>query len=357
VAAYNEGCSLAGQGRIEESLFHFSQALQSTEDYTRGWIQWPWTSLFLRPKPLQAWILYNRAAAYSSLGRGQEALADYDRCIRLTPDTPAFRMARGIAHLESQNFGQALKDFEEVLKRTPNDISALLNASAALMALERYQEASEKAKAVLTIDLHHVEANLMVGRAAEAMGRDWEALESYNAAVVANHPSEKAVVQRMLFHATRKYWTLAARDLCLLLETDSAVAKDLPINSATYLLRMACDECTRLTPASEDCLRFANTLLGILPNDDTALTSLGWHSVFQGRLDEAVQHFSAAIASSSLVGRHFLHRAQVYQKMGNRELAERDYQRAKELMEAELVLQRDLAWLEERVTSQDKTHV
>ena len=53
----------------------------------------------------------NRATAYYSLGRYQEALRDYDRAIALNPNNPNSYNGRALTYRALGNFAAAQEDF------------------------------------------------------------------------------------------------------------------------------------------------------------------------------------------------------------------------------------------------------
>lgn len=189
----------------------------------------------------------------------------------------------------------------------------------------RYPEALEKLKIVLEVDPQNLEAFLMRGRIAETMGHDVKAAQAYNDAVLLRPESRKVRYRRMIYHASKNRWTLAARDLCALIGMDNFCKEDYPLESLIHILVKGIDECILINRDFEGVRDFANSILKIDPGNDLALGNRGLYHLMNQNHDAALGDFSDAIKRDRRNFRHFFYRGQLYELMGDLAKAESDY--------------------------------
>jgi len=92
-SACNRGNSRLRQGKFEEALADYNRAIEIS--------------------PYEVDPFLNRGIAYEALGRLEEALTDYDRVLRLNPSDPAGWNNRGNALLGLRRFREASDSFKE----------------------------------------------------------------------------------------------------------------------------------------------------------------------------------------------------------------------------------------------------
>ena len=86
-------------------------------------------------------MYYNRGNAYLDLEKFKEALADYEKALKLDPKNPGIIHNRGLAHLGLGQADLALEDFNQALVLAPKFALAQYNRGRALEQLGRLPEA------------------------------------------------------------------------------------------------------------------------------------------------------------------------------------------------------------------------
>ena len=109
---YNDGVGLLEEGRLEEAVGAFDQAVLLDGSFAAAY--------------------HNRALAKERLGRFPEAIEDYTRSIELDPGLAIAYANRGAAHNRSGDFGLALNDLELSLALDGESVTALTQRGLAL---------------------------------------------------------------------------------------------------------------------------------------------------------------------------------------------------------------------------------
>jgi serine/threonine protein kinase/lipopolysaccharide biosynthesis regulator YciM len=73
-------------------------------------------SVCIGASPKFAGCYFNRALAYTALGRRDDAMRDYDRTLSLDPSQAAAALNRGMLHLEHKHFDAAIADLRHALE-------------------------------------------------------------------------------------------------------------------------------------------------------------------------------------------------------------------------------------------------
>jgi tetratricopeptide (TPR) repeat protein len=83
-----------------------------------------------------------RGNAYLASGRPKDALADYNRALKMKHDLPAVMALKGEAHSMLGGYGDAIRSFDAALKAQPADAEALGGRAIARAALGLVEEAN-----------------------------------------------------------------------------------------------------------------------------------------------------------------------------------------------------------------------
>jgi len=106
LAHNNIAPSLAEEGRIEEAIYHYNEAIRLMPD----------NELNNRGN-----ILYNnRGGAYAQLGRYQRALEDFNKAIRLQPYYADSYYFRGNTYANMGQYQQAIEDYNKAIALKPD---------------------------------------------------------------------------------------------------------------------------------------------------------------------------------------------------------------------------------------------
>ena len=117
----NVAPSLAEEGKIEEAIDHYNEAIRLDPDYPDAYS--------------------NRGNAYATLGQHQQAIEDYNKAIRLKPDFAIAYYNRGIIEIKLGLYQKAIDDFNEAIRLKPDYTDAYNNRGGAYFKLGQYQRA------------------------------------------------------------------------------------------------------------------------------------------------------------------------------------------------------------------------
>lgn len=134
----------------------------------------------IRIDPTRAEARYNRALALQRLGRRPEAIEAYRA---LLADTPGHALAQnnlGVLLLESGDRAAAQEAFERAFQSDPAHPAPLLNLAEILRAEGRGEDAERLYRTALAADPRDTEARFALGRLLEASGRRLEAEGLYH---------------------------------------------------------------------------------------------------------------------------------------------------------------------------------
>ena len=128
----SQGNNSYAQGRYEEAIASYDQAIEIQPDYALAW--------------------YNRGVALEKLEKYEDAIASYDQAIKFQPDYAFAWHNRGNALQELGKYEDAIASYDQAIKIQPDDAMAWNNRGWALENLKRYDEALESYDKALQFD-------------------------------------------------------------------------------------------------------------------------------------------------------------------------------------------------------------
>jgi Tfp pilus assembly protein PilF len=131
VAHTNLGVALAGQGKLDRAIWHYSQAVTIEPDYVGARL--------------------NLASALAERDKLQEAVAHYSEVLRVKPDYADAHFNMGNALIRLCEPEKAILHYTEALRINPNDPEILNNLGIALSKQERLEEAAQRFREALRI--------------------------------------------------------------------------------------------------------------------------------------------------------------------------------------------------------------
>jgi len=163
---FNLGVVLGKQGKLDEAIAHYRQALRFNPDSVEAH--------------------NNLANALRQGGRVEEALAGYQQALRCRPDCAETYNNLGTALTELGRLDEAVPCFRDALRIDSNSAEAHSNLGEALKRLGQLDEAVASFHRALQLNPHLVEAHDCLGAALKHRGQYSEALASFERALRLN---------------------------------------------------------------------------------------------------------------------------------------------------------------------------
>jgi len=157
LAHTNLGVALFAEGKTEEAIDHYNQAIRlkpdSAEAYNNKGDAYAALSQYqqaidnfneaIRLKPNNADAYYNRGNAYAALNQHQQAINDFNEALRLKPDYALVYYNRANVYTKLGLYQKAIIDFNEAVRLKPDYADACNNRGGVYFKLGQYQRAVE----------------------------------------------------------------------------------------------------------------------------------------------------------------------------------------------------------------------
>ncbi|MGO8989998.1 MAG: tetratricopeptide repeat protein [bacterium] len=153
------GAALAGQGKTQEAVAHYAEAL--------------------RIKPGYAEAHNNLGVTLANQGKIQEAVAHYAEALRIKPDDAEAHNNLGAALAGQGKTQEAIAHFAEALRIKPDYADAHNNLGAALAGQGKIQEAIAHFAEAVRIKPDYAEAHNNLGAALAGQGKTQEAIAHF----------------------------------------------------------------------------------------------------------------------------------------------------------------------------------
>ena len=159
----NFGNALFDQGRIDEAICQFQEAL--------------------RLKPDDANAHYNLGAALGAKGQFDEAIIQFQTAIRLKPGDAWDYYDLGVALANKGQTDEAIRQFQTALRLKPDDAKARFNLANALAKKGQTDEAISQYSEALRLKPDYAIAHYNLGNVLDNKGRTDEAVREFQEAV------------------------------------------------------------------------------------------------------------------------------------------------------------------------------
>jgi len=197
VAHNSLGIVLEKQGRLEEALAHFSEAVRVRPDFAEaqhnlgkalakaGRYDEALSALAaaVRFDPGNAAVHSDLAIVLAGLGRLDEAITRYSEALRIDPARAQVHNALGVALAGVKRPAEARGHFAEAVRLNPGFAEARNNLGLALAGEGRIQDASREFSEAVRLKPDYAEAHNNLGLALAGQGRIEEAIAHYSEAV------------------------------------------------------------------------------------------------------------------------------------------------------------------------------
>jgi tetratricopeptide (TPR) repeat protein len=192
------GNALKKQGRLNEAMDHYHQALNFNPFYAKvhnnmGIVLFDQGKFndavdhylqALRIKPDYIDLHNNMGNALFKLGRIEEAIEQYDEALRYKPNNVDFRMNRSIALAQKGQSGEVIDQYLKTLRIDPDNEGAHYNLAVALAEKGEYDKAIEHFLAALRLEPDNANAHNNLGNCFLEKGNIEEAIANYRKALV-----------------------------------------------------------------------------------------------------------------------------------------------------------------------------
>lgn len=158
--------ALTALGQWDEALSNYDRALKLT--------------------PNDSIVLNQRGIVLRRLGRTEEAVHSFNRALVVRPDYPAALNNRATALQDMHRYEEAIADYDQALAANRNNIQAWNNRGLALLKLDRAQDAAASFRTGLAIQPNHPELLTNCGVALREMNQLPEAMAYFERAVASD---------------------------------------------------------------------------------------------------------------------------------------------------------------------------
>ncbi|BAY07432.1 TPR repeat-containing protein [Calothrix sp. NIES-2098] len=303
----------------------------------------------IQPNYYPAWG--NRGIALSKLGRFAEAIASYDKVLEIKPDDYLGWYYRGNVLDEDGQHEQAIASYDKALALKPDLHQAWNNRGIALRNLGRHQEALSSYNQALAIipNLHQGWVNR--GNALRNLGEFAEAVESYNKALAIQPQDSYNWYSRgnCLKNLGKLEAAIASYDKALAIQPDDEVwynrghaLGDLGRYEDAVI---SYDQALALKPDKheawynrgnillhlerfEDAVKSYDLALAIKPNKDEAWNNRGNALFNLGRYEDAIKSYDQALLIQSDKPKAWKNRGNALFNLGRYEEAIKSYDQA-----------------------------
>jgi len=143
LAHTNFGVTLAAEGKKEEAITHYREAIKIDPDNDRAY--------------------YNFGVTLAAEGKKEEAIAHYREAIRINPDMYMAHANLGNALAAQGKYSEAIAHYLAVIKINPNNYETHFNLANSLEKQGRVEEAIASYREVLRINPDHSSAHINLG--------------------------------------------------------------------------------------------------------------------------------------------------------------------------------------------------
>lgn len=308
LAHHNLACALAGQGRFDEAIRGYEEAIRMNPARadTHGGLadalarQQRFAEAIhhyeevLRLNPGEAEAHNNLGSLLLRGGRAEEAIQHYTEALRLNAANPEPRVNLALALVTRGAFHEAADQLREVVRLNPNDASARQKLDGVLAAQEKLERAAEPYRAALRSNPRDARAHSELGRVLLESDRVEEAVEHCTEATRQEPKSVQAQYRLGVALARNGEGEKAVRQFELALELDPDFAP------AHYALGIMCQQQRRVPEALQRWRAAAR----LAPQWPDPLNNLAWALATdpQADLRDGAEAVKAAIRAAELAG-------------------------------------------------------
>jgi protein O-mannosyl-transferase len=163
VMEYNLGHVLGRQGKSDEALKHFAEAIRINPNF------------YDAP--------FNMGVTLAAQGRFVEAINYYEQALRIQPNSGKAHMEKALALAKQGKLADALPSFYQALELLPNDADVRTNLGLALLHQGKIEEAIGQLNEALRLNPNSAEAHNNMGLALLAQGKAQQSIVHFSTAL------------------------------------------------------------------------------------------------------------------------------------------------------------------------------
>jgi tetratricopeptide (TPR) repeat protein len=333
-AQFNRALALQQEGKLSEAADAYRAVLKRKPDYVEAHA--------------------NLGVVLARLGKYEEAIVAYETAYRLAPHLTPILLNLGIAHYRAGQFARAVDIFPQFLEKNPASVQARQLYGLSLAALERYEEAIKQLEPMRDVAQPDPAVLYTLGLAYLRAGKaglraTLERLASFPAGLPALHLLQgQAFLRDLEFEQAleelkeaeklnpdlpRLYYALGLAHQSLGRNKDAIAAFEAELRrspqdaSTLYLLALALEADGNLAAAGERI----NESLKLDPQSPEANGLLGKILFKQGKAAEGLKPLEMAVIKKPEDHELRYLLARVYQQLGRREDAAREFAEVQKL--------------------------
>jgi len=264
--------------------------------------------------PFNARAKVNLAQTYRHLGEHEKAIEILEALCELVPDYTNGLLALGRCYEEVGKYQSAIETYEKVLKTNPNSLQALNSLGNLYFKTGQYSLAVETYKKALKISPNSVQLRYNLAVAYEKMKDFDNAINEYKlAAELSKDKSQYYTLIGMIYENKNEVdKAIEAYKKAIEFEPDYAIAM--------YNLGMLSARTGNYKEALDWFLKVEKNLPAHIDN----LNNIGIIYDILGDTEESIAYFNKAISINPNEPKAYYNRAQVYLKLGKKDLAKQD---------------------------------
>ena len=271
--------------------------------------------------PDAPWLLAGRGETYRLLEGYEEALTDFTRTIELDPEYAWAITSRGQTYRLLQRYEEALTDLNRAIELNPEYAWAIADRGETYRLLQRYEEALADFNRAIELDPEYDWAIASRGQTYQAMERHEEALTDLTRAIELNPEYDWAIAGRGRSYLALERYEEALADFTRAIELDPEYAWAIASRGQTY----------QVLERYEEALADFTQAIELNPAADWAIANRGETYRLLERYEDALTDLTRAIELNPEFGWAIASRGQTYQVLERYEEALTDFTRAIEL--------------------------
>lgn len=157
-------------------------------------------------------VYYKRGLAYGEFGMNKEALADFDKVVKLYPQFNYGYFYRGSSYWHMGEYDKAILDFTTAIQLDSKDLHSYFNRGLCYQSEKDYDKALADFSKVIQLDPNFDEAYNQVAMTTYYKGNWAEAEKSFNEYIIKFSGYSHAYYNRGMFYSERKQYKKALID-------------------------------------------------------------------------------------------------------------------------------------------------